>query len=197
MRNTPNGLDAERLVKEYDNLARKIASKYAGGVDFEDLYQTARMAIWDASKTFDSQRGSLNTHLYKRALWAVLEHVKAERGGLIRLPIDSGEERDAPKGPRPVCVSVGSEGREAPDNDDDFQTVERSEALAALCKAALLTTKQSDVIRMLFSEGLTFGEVVTRLGCTEQNLHYLRKAALDKLRAAARSQGVEPEDLLG
>ena len=196
MKKSPDGLDADRLVKDYDNLARKIASKYAGVVEFDDLYQIARMAIWESPKTFDVQRGSLNTHLYKSALYAVLEHVKNEQGGAIRLPGDTGQNRDNPRGPRPKCVTGLVLDEEPLSEDNAIETVERKTALTSLCQSAALTTKQANVIRMLFVEGMTFGEVVIKLGCTEQNLHYLRKTALDKIREVARTQGVEPEDLL-
>lgn len=191
-------LEEERIVIQFDAMARKIALKYTGTVDFDDLYQVARMAIWSARKTYDPKKGNLVKHLYMCATYAVLDHLKTERGGGIRIPADGGTLKDNPPGPRPQCISNDARAEiESDSSNEDFKTLEQRETLKSLCQLAKLTTKQAEVIQMLFVNGMTFGEVVKSLGCTEQNVHYLRKSALEKIREAANGQGLTPEDLLG
>lgn len=187
-----------RAVRDFDKLARKIAARYAFGFDTEDLYQIARVAIFEAMGTYDAARGSLSTHLYKRAMYAVLEYAKNERGGVLRLPPDTIAN---PRGPTPRCVSYESgvpDGLLEPScGCEGMGEVLRRDALTSLRESSGLTPKQDVVIHMLFVDGFTCAESAALIGCTYQNLYYLRKAALTKMRDAARAGGVVPEDLIG
>jgi RNA polymerase sigma-B factor len=55
----PDGIGdsaAIELLKQWEPLARKLARRFAGLSDYEDLEQVARLALWQAAKRFEPAR---------------------------------------------------------------------------------------------------------------------------------------------
>lgn len=157
----------ERLCRSY---APRLLSFFRARAvpDPEAATQEVLLKVWRAAGTFDASRGSVSTWLFTIARNRAIDAHRKRR----RPTPDPGD-------PAFVAASGGDRSPLAPD-----QATERARQNAELARAVdELTTKQREVVELVYWEGLTFTEVAERLGVpsgTAKSRFRLAMAALRK-----------------
>ncbi len=81
-----------QLVQEFLYLAEIVARKYAGkGVEYDDLYQIASMALIGALERYDCAKGIKFTSFAAPTLMGVVKNYFRDRSRVLRLPRRVGE----------------------------------------------------------------------------------------------------------
>jgi len=85
--NTRNGarsercpsMDFEQLAAEYSNMIHSIIHSLYIYKNQDDFYQIGLIALWDASKNFDEQKGKFSTYAYSFIKGRILTALKSEK----------------------------------------------------------------------------------------------------------------------
>lgn len=182
----------EQIVKQFAPLARKLANKYAGKLDSDDLFQIASIAIWEACSTFDPKKGSLNTHLYKSALYAILEQRKNDTG-VIRVVYVAPKHRNPVNEIRPIVVSEKNIMEN--NSTSDSGLLNSAQKIVLQPYLEMLSNNHREVIEMLFLNGMTPKEVSEIRQCTTQNVFHLKQYALKKIKDKMIANNISFEDI--
>lgn len=82
----PEPVDAEKLLREWEPIVRRLAGRWGNAAEREDLEQVARIALWQAARRFDPERGcSFKAFAFPTIRGALQRHLR-DRGGAIRVP---------------------------------------------------------------------------------------------------------------
>lgn len=228
----PTRENRDRLVEAHLYIAEIIARKFSGrGVDYDDLYQVAALALVRAAERYDPARGvklqsfaaptmvgevknyfrdhSRAVRLPRRGAQLYRE-IEAERdrlaqrlhrmprvdelaealdtsedavlealeiGGLSMVPLDSGDDGDAPS----LEAFLGIEDR-------GFTEFERGDALKRAMDA--LDKRRRDIVRLRYFENRTQREIAERLGVSQMTVSREERRALSELKQALEGVGM-------
>ena len=180
-------MDETTALRKFDRLAHKVAAfyynRYNGMYDRDDLYQSARIGIVSAARTYDPEIGcEFITHAYTCANNAVKKHIRDDRG-LIKVP-------QTAEGVQLTVVSSETaetllEFEAAPDDND---AAEKSIVLAEAMSA--IPERQRVAIQLVYLEGKTYEEAADALSVSKQYAHQLTSRGLASLRQADRKSVV-------
>lgn len=165
----------EFLIKKYEGLVRRIASKTnCPGINFEDLCQEGRLAIYNAVKKFDlSKNIKFLTYCYtavKNNCLTIVNLTDTWNQKINKEAIyfsDFQEENG--------CDLLDSMG----DNDGNFSLIEDNNLLQNALN--LLSDNYKEVFS-LYLQGLTYNEIADKLNMTHGKVNSLITVAVQKLK---------------
>jgi RNA polymerase sigma factor (sigma-70 family) len=162
-----NKINEKQALIKFDKMAMKIAKQYSGKNEFDDLYQVAKIGIIEAVRTYKPEKASLSTHVFNMILSNVRKLVLKESNLIYIPPYVKQEIKD---------VMVDIESFDIADTNTDFtKYIIFNEIFNQLLYP--LTTKQREVIKFKYLEGLTVAEIAKVMGCSHQNVSSVCKSA--------------------
>ena len=177
--------EAEALLKS--TIARRLPDQ-CGGNDFEDLVQEGLLQVLQYADRYDPQKGAFSTFVctvgYHAAMNRLTANKRGKRGGDVQsvslyTPLhdytyDPGSRRTR------ILMDVIPDERNMLDRLTDQLDAQRM--------LETLSGRERYVMNLLYREGLTLKEAGAILGCSHTLVWMIRRAALDKMRRAARGQ---------
>jgi RNA polymerase sigma factor (sigma-70 family) len=184
--------DEDRIVREHEALARKVACKFvrqgqAMGLEFGDLMQHARIGLLRAARGFDPTRG---VKFSSYAATAMQRHIRRalDEGGMVRVP--SWARQAGAEAPSVLSLDFPAT-EEGSDTLGDLIVAEddtQEQAISRVaCEQLLSTLKEKErlAVRLYVGEELSLRQVARVMRCTPQNVSITVKKALAKLTASA------------
>lgn len=190
----------DRLVESYLPLARRLAGKAATrrvlppSIDSDDLNSIAAMAIMEAVRTFDPERGAeIGTWIYRVVCWR-LRGAIASDGSAVYVPAYYPSDGLSPEtlAKRDAAITQGAcsiHDWDSAHHDQGPQRVDDLEFVASLLRH--LTRQERLVVEMRFGlagETLAGPAIGKRMGFSRQRANQLQEAAMLKLRAIAEGR---------
>lgn len=161
--------DFSSLLHAYQPLLRYLVRRVVYIGEREDAMQVAAMALYDAYRRFNAEKGSFGGFAKAYVHGRLRHYVEKEKRNAERnrlLP-PSGEEEE---GGRIESMAV----------DHSHLQMERSLEMRELLKA--LTEKEKRAIYGLFFEGLSLAEIARREGVSHATVSTWKRRGLAKLR---------------
>lgn len=162
-----NKINEKQALIKFDKMAIKIAKKYSGKNEFDDLYQVAKIGIIEAVRTYKPEKASLSTHVFNMILCNVRKLIVKESNLIYRPNYINSQNIDQ---------LLDIDEFDIVDTDDNFvNNIIFNQTLNELTIS--LTNKQKEIIYMKYLEGLTVAEIAAILGCSHQNVSSVCKSA--------------------
>lgn len=160
----------EDLYREYlGRVYAYVRAQVGSAADAEDVTAQVFMNAYQAYERFETRHATPAAWLFRIARNATLDHFRAQgRRDRLRRTIEREPQVD---------------------EDPAGQAEERIQYRALLARVAELPERQRDAISLRHS-GLTFDEVGTLLGCSEDAAKMLYHRALKALREAVQKEPV-------
>lgn len=167
---------------------REVYDRYAGVVHAaamrvlrdpgaaEECTQDVFVSVWRHAATFDPDRARFSTWLFAIARNRALELARRRTARPLELHADA---------PEPTADEATPDASSAVERRDVSERV--AEAIASL------PDDQASVIRLAYFDGLSHGEIATRLGVPLGTVKGRMRLALEKLRPLAESLVVGAE----
>lgn len=171
-------------------LARRYHKRITGrGTEIEDLYQTSFIALTDAVKGYEPDKGVFLTYL---AQWL---HMRFGEAAGLRTDRSANDPINSPISLDAELEDGGTLADLQPDPRDEAAEVERhiylEELHTALEKAlAELDPEDADTIRQRFYEGMTIRSIAERSGRTAGQIQAAQVRGLHQLYRSARRIGL-------
>jgi RNA polymerase sigma factor (sigma-70 family) len=186
----------EQLVKENLGLVGAVVSRtlrlfqrLPSGYDRDDLYSDGSMGLLRAAQTYDPTRGTaFSTYAYGCIEHAILGALKRETRRQIEcisLSLLYGEEEENPL------------EEQFADPDADPVGAALDHCVRSLLESAVgaLPERQAGVIRALYFEGDSVGQVATRSHLSMQAVQNLHAMALKGLRRRLQGLGIRASEV--
>jgi RNA polymerase sigma factor (sigma-70 family) len=186
------GKDAEELLAEALPLAIGIAGHYvnAPGSTLDELRAEARLAAWDAARTFDPSRG---------------KPFEAYVGRVVRNRLKSLFRKDSTRA-KWITKSLDFE----PDGEDSGPIIDSIPGKGYDVRDAVCLREVSTILHELINElpdrhrqyvrgymnGETDSATARKMGITKQSLHAIKMKAIAKLRAQLEARRVGETPLI-
>jgi RNA polymerase primary sigma factor len=185
----------DELITRNERLVWKIANRYVGKLDFDELVQEGQIGLMTAVHKFDYRKGfrfsTYATHWIKQAMTRAIDNI----GDMIRVPIHKKKTHktytvslNAPlPGSDPadgLTYESMLEGETAVDLEDEYWQYQRAEKLMDILRNEL-TKRERQVLIMRF--GLdrggahTLEEIGTELAMTREGVRQAEKRGLRKI----------------
>jgi len=154
-------MSEKQALIDFDLMALKLSKKYCFCNEFEDLYQIARIAIVEAIRTFDSNRGTkLSTYVFIM----ILSKLKNYNTYNLRSNTFNQVNEDD-------CVNFTA--------PDFVNSVNLKIDLENFLNT--LTENQKMIIKMRYVYGYSLQEISKIMNCSHQNVSKLNSKALKLL----------------
>lgn len=162
-----NKINEKQALIKFDKMAIKIAKKYSGKNEFDDLYQVAKIGVIEAVRTYKPEKASLSTHVFNMILCNVRKLILKESNLIYRPNYVNSKNTEH---------LLDIDEYEIIDTEDNFvNNIIFNQTLEELTNS--LTNKQKDIIKMKYLEGLSVAEIASILGCSHQNVSSVCKSA--------------------
>jgi RNA polymerase sigma factor (sigma-70 family) len=158
-------MDGNELVKKYsvlvDNLARKMTPNngLARLLDEDQLRQIGRLAVIEAKKNYEKEKGAFATHAHKIIKRRMLDAIRAARW------------RTEPIIPHFDMSIIIDERIGDPDVSIDINSA-----------ISVLDIGERKIVEMYFYKGLTHKEIAATLGCCERTIERRKVEILKKMK---------------
>lgn len=219
----------DRVVELNLRYAAMVARKFSGkGVDYDDLYQVASLALFKAVDRFDPDRGIKFSTFVTPTMVGEVKNYFRDRSRTIRLPRNSAEMIRAVdrateellhslhRHPTPdeladhmgtdvenvlLAIEMRASSRPvsldfAPENEDEdaplsaflgmeeqgYQDMETGDLIRSALEK--LDSRQREVIRLRFFEGLSQRDTADRLDISQMSVSRIERKALGTMKAA-------------
>ena len=199
-----------KIVEKYLYIASVIAKKFVGrGVEYDDLFQVASLALIKGVDRFDVSKGLQFSTFITPTITGEIKNYFRDRSRLVHLPRRvaelrvsvkrAAEELTAETGKKPTAkelaarLSVLSLDRSAsgeeegmsyydvlPAEDMDIEALEQRDAVSSALK--ILSKEERALVRYRFSEELSQTETAKRLGVSQMYVSRMERRVLNKLR---------------
>jgi len=172
------------LLTQYEPMtwwiARRVMGADASPDDLEDCAAEVRLQFVRAARRYDPTRGvQFGTYAYRLAhhyarRW---KHYQRRRG--VHVPPNLYGRG----GPSVVDLDAGSD--ECHSRVEQLTSNDAADIWGIL--ARILTTKQLEVLRMRYLNGMTLPDIAARRGCSRANVHCVLTTAIARVRRFAPS----------
>src|SRR5262245_1803909 len=82
----PDWAAEEALLQRWEPLARQLAGRFSRAADREDLEQVARLALVQAARNYDPDRGCQFSTFAVRTMLGAIQHYVRDRAPTVRVP---------------------------------------------------------------------------------------------------------------
>ena len=182
-RSDPDGQALEALYRRYAAAALGLSRRILGDRGAaEDILQEAFFRVWDRSATFDPRRGPFTTWLFTITRRLCIDRLRRQT---VRPPVV-----DLPEADDGAPIEMLSEPAAGVAEAAHARSL-RASVLKAL---HTLPRDQGEVLLLSYFGGYSRREIAARLGQPEGTIHTRARLGLQKMRAALRALGVNPDD---
>ena len=193
----------EQIVEANLYIAQIVARRFSGrGVDYDDLYQVASLALFKAVDRYEPDKGVKFVSFVTPTMAGEVKNYFRDRSRTIRLPRKGAELAQAMNLSEDAVVealemgnamsvsSLDAQIAEDEENaplsrflgfeDPEFSRFERSDMLQRAMSA--LNERQQTVIRARFFENRSQRDLAAELGVSQMTVSRIERQALEKLR---------------
>ncbi len=159
-------VDVSKILSKHDRLIGHMARRFVGRAEREDLIQEGRVALLDAARRFDSEKGAqLWTYARKFVFASMLRCATSASGPAISIEDIDEEAEEATAAPSPEAA------------------LEQRECIAILAEQfSSLIEEERTVLRLRFVDELDVRAIAERLGSSKSDIDRISQRALRKLR---------------
>lgn len=160
----------EQTFQQLKNTAEKyVSNHYRLKTYNEDLISNLITSIWAAHAKFNKNKGkSYNNYILDHCKWTVLEYSKNKK-----------------------LNNSTHETAEKEYEHSRFKEIDAHDTISNILKRTVLTSKESEVIKLKYYEGLSSQEIATRMKATKSYVNKLLKDALLEMRLSANRIGID------
>ena len=187
-----------QIVEKYLYIASVLAKKFVGrGVEYDDLYQVASLALIKGVERFDERKGLKFSTFITPTITGEIKNYFRDRSRLVHLPRKVSELRVSIK--REAEKFLAETGRNATakelaarlgvSEEDVFEDVENRAAVHAALKN--LSEEERKLVRYRFGEELSQMETAKRMGVSQMNVSRMERKILQKLKDNLKKTMVE------
>ena len=149
----------EQLYREYRSLVLSyISARVSSDEDAEDICEEVFIKLFRMLETYDENRASVSTLIYRIAHKAVIDHLRTAH----------------------AREDLSEEQAVFPSAEDIVMDIERSAELADAIE--MLPQQQRDILILRFYRGWTLKKIAGKMGLTYKTAADRQKKALDSLR---------------